>query len=103
MSKKPNNFNKVISLLQGLHKQFPAQPLSNHIATALSDYGKVQDLWGLSDKEILFALEKYQSTLEIENFIPTPDSELEKIIEEGKNLDKINLYEDEEEEDDIWH
>lgn len=104
MSKKPTQFNKFINLLQILQKQFPAQPVSNHIASALADYGSIQDIWGLSDKELVFALERYQSNLEIENFIPTHDSELERIIEEGKNIDKINLYDTEdEEEDEVWH
>jgi hypothetical protein len=103
MSKKLNQLNQFITLLQELNKQFPAQPISNHLATAFSDYGKIQDLWGLSNKELVFALEKYQANMEIENFIPTHDSELEKIIEEGKNIDKINLYNDnEEEDDDLW-
>lgn len=102
MSKKPNHFNQIVSLLQTLHKQFPAQPLSNHLATALSDYGTVQSLWGMSDKEVLFALEKYQANLEYNGIPLASDSELEKIIEEGKNIDKINLYEDEEEDDDLW-
>lgn len=102
MSKKPNAFNKIINLLQAIHKLFPNQPLSNHLSTALSDYGKIEDLWGMSDKEILFALEKYQATLELDFSSPAHNDELERIIEEGKNIDKIDLYGDQDEEDSLW-
>lgn len=65
-----------------------------HLSTALEGYA---NMWGLTDKELSFALEKYQVEMEINNFVP--DKDLEKIIEEGKNLDKINLYDDQTEED----
>jgi len=44
--------------------------LGRHIATALDEYG---DVWGLSDREILFALEKYKAELDMD--VPHTDDE----------------------------
>lgn len=69
--------------------------MGRHLSTALDGYG---DIWGLSDKEILFALEKYKSQLDMD--IPhTDEEELAKIIKEGMDLDNI-LKEEEEENGD---
>ena len=68
--------------------------MGRHLATSLDEYG---DIWGLSDREILFALEKYKAQLEMD--IPhTDDNELDQIIKDGMNLDDI-LKEDEDGED----
>lgn len=91
-SKQP--YNQVISILQELHKDFPTYNMGRHLATALADYG---DIWGITDKELVFALNKYKSELEMD--IPhTDESELEKIIKEGMDLDNI-LKEEEEDGD----
>jgi len=59
--------------------------MGRHLATALDEYG---DMWGLTDKEILFALEKYKSQLELD--VPhTDETELDQIIKDGMNLDDI--------------
>jgi hypothetical protein len=64
--------------------------MGRHIATALDEYG---DVWGLSDKEILFALEKYKSELDMD--VPhTDESEIDQIIKEGMNLENILKEED---------
>ncbi len=64
--------------------------MGRHIATALDEYG---DVWGLSDREILFALEKYKSELDMD--VPhTDDSEIDQIIKEGMNLENILKEED---------
>lgn len=89
MSKK-NNYQQSLHTLQELHKDFPTYNLGRHLATAFSDYG---DIWGMTDKEIAFALDKYKSELEMD--IPhTDDSELDKIIKEGMDLDNILKEED---------
>lgn len=91
-------YNELIRVLQALKKEHPTYGMGRHLATALADYG---DSWGITDKEFLFALEKYREELEY----TTPDKELEKIIEDGKNLeslfkrDPFNLDELEEEEE----
>lgn len=96
-SKKINFFKKLIDQLTELHRTYPNQSIATHLATALEEYG---NFWGLSDKELSFALEKYQVDLELNNF--SVDKDLDKIIEEGKNLDKINLFDTEEEEEDDY-
>jgi len=45
-------------------------------------------VWGLSDREILFALEKYKAELDMD--VPhTDESELDQIIKDGMNLENI--------------
>jgi hypothetical protein len=87
---KPNYYYKVLALLQQLHKTYPTYNIGRHIATALDGYG---DAWGLSDKEILFALEKYKAELDMD--IPhTDENEIEQIIKDGMNLETILKEED---------
>jgi hypothetical protein len=91
MSKK-THYTEVISILQELNKDFPTYNVGRHLATALDGYG---DIWGITDKELAFALSKYKTEIEMD--IPhADDSELEKIIKEGMDLDNI-LKEEEEE------
>ena len=91
MSKK-DQYQQALYILQELHKDFPTYNLGRHLATALSDYG---DIWGMTDKEIAFALDKYKSEIEMD--VPHLDeSEIDKIIKDGMDLDNI-LKEEEEE------
>ena len=87
---KSNDYYKVLALLQQLHVSYPNYNMGRHIATALDEYG---DVWGLSDREILFALEKYKAELDMD--VPhTDESELDQIIKEGTNLENILKEED---------
>jgi hypothetical protein len=87
--KKPNHFNQITAVLQDLHSSYPSYNLGRHLSTALDEYG---DLWGVTDKEMLFALTKYKNQLDMD--IPhTDDSEIDKIIKEGLDLD--NLFKEE--------
>jgi hypothetical protein len=87
--KKPNHFNQITAILQDLHSSYPNYNLGRHLSTALDEYG---DLWGVTDKEMLFALTKYKNQLDMD--IPhTDDSEIDKIIKEGLDLD--NLFKEE--------
>jgi hypothetical protein len=53
------------------------------------------DIWGVSDKEFLFALEKYELELNMDS--PHIDEEeIEEIIKDGMNLERT-LFEEEEE------
>jgi hypothetical protein len=82
---KPNDYYRVLALLQQLHISYPNYNMGRHIATALDEYG---DVWGLTDKEILFALEKYKAELDMD--VPhTDESELDQIIKDGMNLENI--------------
>ena len=90
MSKK-THYQQALQTLQDLHKSFPTYNLGRHISTALDEYG---DVWGLTDKEFAFALDKYKTELEMD--VPHVDEkEIDKIIKEGMDLDNI-LKEDEE-------
>jgi hypothetical protein len=87
---KSNDYYKVLALLQQLHVSYPNYNMGRHIATALDEYG---DVWGLSDREILFALEKYKAELDMD--VPhTDESELDQIIKDGMNLENILKEED---------
>ena len=64
--------------------------MGRHIATALDEYG---DVWGLSDRELLFALEKYKAELDLD--VPhTDEKELDQIIKDAMNLEDILKEED---------
>jgi hypothetical protein len=64
--------------------------MGRHLATVLDEYG---DIWGMSDKELAFAFDKYKSQIEMD--VPHIDeSELDKIIKEGMDLDNILKEED---------
>jgi hypothetical protein len=54
-----------------------------HLSTALDEYG---DLWGVTDKEVLFALEKYKASLDMD--FPHIE-EIDQIIKDGMDLDKL--------------
>lgn len=91
MSKK-THYQQALYILQELHKDFPTYGLGRHLATALSDYG---DIWGITDKEIVYALDKYKTELQLD--VPhTDESEIDKIIKEGMDLDNILKEEDDE-------
>jgi hypothetical protein len=91
--KKPNYYNQVLGILQSLHKLYPHYNMGRHLATALDGYG---DTWGLTDKEVMFALSKYKSELDMD-FHRNNDTDIEQIIEEGINLD--NLFNDDDDGD----
>lgn len=95
MSKKPNYFRQTVKLLEELHKSHPSFSMGRHLSSALSDYG---DCWGMSDKELAFALEKYQAQLDAYE----PESEIERIIADTNRLfdPKDPLLFDEEEDED---
>lgn len=79
-------------MLERLHKAHPTYNIGRHISTALDGY---DDVWGVSDKEMLFALEKYE--LELNMDVDHIDQEeIEKIIKDGMNLGRT-LFEEEEE------
>jgi hypothetical protein len=90
MSKKPNYYNQAIHALQDLHKLYPEYNMGRHLATALDGYG---DVWGVTDRELVFALSKYISQLDMD--IPRTDAEeLDRIIKEGRDLDSLFKEED---------
>lgn len=92
MSKKDYH-DEIIRALQDLHTLYPNQNTGRHLSMALSEYG---DCWAMSDKELLFALQKYSAELDINT---VDDSEIQKIIKDGMDLKPLeeDEYGDEEE------
>jgi hypothetical protein len=88
---KPNYHRKIIQLLERLHKAHPTYNIGRHFATALDGY---QDVWGVSDKELLFSLQKYEASLNMDRD-HIDEEELEEIIKDGMNLERT-LFEEEE-------
>ena len=87
---RKDQYQQALHILQELHRDFPTYNLGRHLSTALADYG---DIWGMTDKELLFALEKYKGEIEMD--VPHPDeSEIDRIIKEGMDLDNILKEED---------
>ena len=88
MSKKTSEYNQAIHILLELKKLYPTYTMGSHLSFALSEYG---DVWGLTDKELVFALEKYKTELEMDT---VQDRDIDKIIKGGENLDKLFNDED---------
>jgi hypothetical protein len=92
MSKKPNYYRQILQTLERLRKAHPTYNIGRHISTALDGY---DDIWGVTDKEFLFALEKYELELNMDS--PHIDEEeIEAILKDGMNLERT-LFEEEEE------
>jgi hypothetical protein len=64
--------------------------MGRHLATALDEYG---DVWGITDKELAFTLDKYKSQLDMD-IQRYEEKEIDKIIKQGMDLDNILKEED---------
>lgn len=91
--KKTNLYTEIIEVLQELKVLYPSYSMGKHISTALDDYG---DIWGLSDKEVLFALTKYKAQMEMDVPHETGEDELREIMDDAMNL---SITEEEDYED----
>lgn len=67
MSRKASYPTRIFRLLESLHKKYPNQPITMHIAMATSDYNSID---GIPDKEFVHLLEKYQCERELDIAIP---------------------------------
>ena len=90
MSRRSNYYRKIIHVLESLHKAHPFYNMGQHISTAMDG----SDLWGVSDKEMLLALQKYEASLELDT--DHNEEEIEEIIKGGMNLERMFLEEEEE-------
>ncbi len=89
--KKPDLYGDIINALIELKQKYPSYSMGKHISTALDDYGEI---WGLSDKEILYAFTKYRATLEMDVPHETDEDEIQQIIEDGLNLTTLSYNEE---------
>ena len=93
---KPTYYKQIIHILESLHKAHPTYNMGRHISTALdNDY---TDIWGVSDKELLTSLKKYEASLEMD-VSHSDEEDLDKIIKDGMNLGGIFSNDAEEEEE----
>lgn len=75
--------NELITIFKSLNHKFPNQGLGRHIADATVEY---PNLWSLPNSELLFALNKYQTELDL-NIVD--QSEVDKIIKDAENIEHI--------------
>lgn len=89
---KKDNYKEITNLLLSLKRKHPSYGFGKHISLAFSEYG---DIWGITDKEALFALEKYSTELDLDGdkiASPTYIEELMKDVEDFDNI--LNEEED---------
>jgi hypothetical protein len=91
IQKGPNYYRQIIKALERLQKAHPTYNIGRHIATALDGY---TDVWGVTDKEFLFALQKYEIELNMD-YSHVDEEEIEDIIKDGMNLERMFLDEEE--------
>jgi len=79
---KPSHYEKILGVLVELKQAHPKCTMANHLATALEE-----NFWGMTDKELYDALEKYKNKLSLDKY--HSENELEVIIKQGMNLHSI--------------
>lgn len=84
---KENFFDDIINVLKEIKKLQPNTRLASHLSVIIEDYG---DIWGISDKELLFALTKYKAQMMMDIPHEADDKEIQKIIEDAKHLTSFN-------------
>jgi hypothetical protein len=87
---RQNYYRQILQTLERLRKAHPTYNIGRHISTALDGY---DDVWGVTDKEFLFALEKYELALNID-IDHIDQEEIDEIIKDGMNLER--MFEEEE-------
>ena len=88
--RRTREFNQIISLLQELNSSYPQYNLGRHLSTIVDEYG---DLWGVTDKELIFAFKKYKDKLDMD-VSHEDEKELDEIIREAIDLENILKEED---------
>ncbi len=86
----PNYYNQIIQTLKRLRIDHPTYNMGRHISTAIDG----SELWGVSDKELFFSLQKYEANLEMD--VNHNEDEIEAIIKDGMNLERTLFQEEEE-------
>lgn len=93
-TKKPkeNLFPQIVEALKDIKSLSPDGPICSHLSVIVEEYG---DIWGISDKEFLFALTKYKAQIQMDYpHMETEEKELQKIIKDGMNLSLSSLQDD---------
>lgn len=84
-------YHKIIQLLGELKRDHPSLNLGKHLATSL-DGIETKYLWGLTDKNVYHALQKYQISLDLD--VPHDESEIEKILRDGMRISNVHELND---------
>ena len=87
MKKKVDNFNEVLDTLKRLHDAYPTQPVGQHIALATSDYPSTD----MTDKELNFALSKYEQELELNESFNSTTSDWEYKYRDDEDLEEEDI------------
>jgi len=80
---KKNEYKECIRILERLHSSHPTYTISQHISTAMADYG---EFWGLTDREFKFALEKYMNELELDIQHVVSEDYVQRVVRDANNL-----------------
>lgn len=88
---KTDYAKRFIQTLSELHKSYPNQNIAFHLSFILQDYPSFDNL---PDKELSFLADKYKCEKDLDFSPPHNESEIEKIIREGQDLDHILDEED---------
>lgn len=91
---KTTTYKAILKKLEELNKEHPSYGFGRHISMAFAEY---KDVWGLTDKEILFALNKYEAELALDNDQIASPEYMEQLMKDVENFDNI-LNEEEDEE-----
>lgn len=94
MNKRINYKKEIERVIHELHISHSDYNTGRHFSMAFGEYG---DVWDMSDKEMLFALEKYQAELQLDENNIAPEDYVNKIVKDGMNLDEMDWQEDEDE------
>jgi len=86
----PNYYKQIINALERLKKSHPKYNMGRHLSTAIDG----SDMWGITDKELLFAIQKYEIELNMD-VDHVDEEEIEDIIKDGMNLERMFLDEEE--------
>lgn len=81
------HYLEALQILRDLSKAFPSYNMGRHLATALDQYS---DVWGVTDKELVYALKIYKTQLELDEPHLQQDEDLSDIIRGGMNLTLID-------------
>lgn len=91
---KKDNFQLILDKLVELHKKHKTYSFGRIQSMAFADY---KDTWGMTDRECLFALEKYECELELDSDPIASEDYMEKLYKDVENFDSILEEGDEDE------
>jgi hypothetical protein len=84
--RKASAYNQILGLLHQLNREYPQYNIGRHLATALDEYG---DVWGMTDYEVLFAITKYKTRLNMDIQRDVESDDIQRIIQDGIDLDEL--------------